>query len=113
MKPAQCPSCEKDIEPEVNAFRCFECPRCREEFEIMGDGHDFMGHLKTAAGLFVISILVMAFGIFLLLLIDGPDEALAWTGYFLIVGSPFLVPIALIPSSIYLIKAWLAGFYDR
>lgn len=107
MAVIQCPHCEKDVELENEVFGLFDCPYCDQEFEWEDDDSSLANPLMASVKLFFISTLIMFLGFYFTMLFDGPGEnAFEWTLYLMAILSPVLIPIALLPSCLYLVRYW-------
>jgi len=100
----QCPHCDKGIELEDGVYGLFACPHCNEDFSWERDGYSIGEQFKNAGLLFLITTSVIFVIVFVIMLIYGPDGVIEWTFYVLAILSPVLIPVALVPSCIYLLR---------
>jgi len=109
----QCPHCDKDIELEDGMYGLFVCPHCNEDFSWERNEYSIGNQFKNAGILFLISASVIFVIVFVIMLFDGPGEAIEWTFFVLAILSPILIPVALIPSCIYLLRNWIKMLKER
>ena len=113
MFEVQCPNCDKDIELEDGMYGLFECPHCNVDFLWERDEYSIGEQFKNAGLLFLITTSVVFVIVFVIMLFNGPDGAIEWTFYVLAILSPVLIPVALIPSCIYLLRNWIKMLKER
>jgi hypothetical protein len=104
MVEIQCPHCEDDIELEDGVFGLFDCPYCNQEFEWEDDESLPSNPITIFVKIFLLSTSFIILAVFVILLFLGGGEAIVLTPYILLILSPVLIPLALLPSCIYLFR---------
>ena len=107
MVEIQCPHCEDDIELEDGEFGLFDCPSCNQEFEWEDDESLPSNPITIFVKIFLLSTSFIILVVFVILLFLGGAEAIVLTPYILLMLSPVLIPLALLPSCIYLFRHWI------
>ena len=110
MYEVQCPHCDKGIELEDGVYGLFVCPHCNEDFSWERDEYSIGDQFKNAGLLLLITTSVIIVIVFVIMLFNG---AIEWMFYVLAISSPVLIPVALIPSCIYLLRNWLKMLKER
>ena len=104
MVEIQCPHCEDDIELEDGVFGLFDCPYCNQEFEWEDYESLPSNPITIFVKIFLLSTSFIILVVFVILLFLGGGEAIVLTPYVLLILSPVLIPLALLPSCIYLFR---------
>lgn len=104
MVEIQCPHCEDEIELEDGVFGLFDCPYCNQEFEWEDDESLLSNPITIFVKIFLLSTSFIILVVFVILLFLFGGDAIVFTPYFLLILSPVLIPLALLPSCIYLFR---------
>ena len=107
MVEIQCPHCEDNIELEDGEFGLFDCPSCNQEFEWEDYESLPSNPITIFVKIFLLSTSFIILVVFVILLFLGGAEAIVLTPYILLMLSPVLIPLALLPSCIYLFRHWI------
>jgi len=104
MVEIECPHCDEGIELEDDVFGLFDCPHCNQEFEWEDDESLPSNPMTIFVKIFLLSTSFIILGVFVIFLFLGGVEAIVLTPYFLLILSPVLIPLAFLPSCIYLFR---------
>lgn len=104
MVEIQCPHCEDEIELEDGVFGLFDCPYCNQEFEWEDDESLLSNPITIFVKIFLLSTSFIIFSVFVVFFFLGGGDGIVLTPYFLLILSPVLIPLALLPSCIYLFR---------
>ena len=104
MVEIQCPHCEDEIELEDGVFGLFDCPYCNQEFEWEDDESLLSNPITIFVKIFLLSTSFIIFSVFVIFFFLVGGDGIVLTPYFLLILSPVLIPLALLPSCIYLFR---------